>query len=322
MAATQSAYRLHGYGGPENLQLDEGLPIPSPGPSEVLVMVSTVAINPFDWKIREGYMREMMPLTLPTALGVDYVGTVVALGSEAITRFRVGDRVMSFSPTLGAWAEYIAVPEANLCAVPAGLSDVVAATVPIPATTAYQSLFFEPGAVRPDMRILIHGASGVVGALAVQLAKAAGAYVIGTASTKNREYVLGLGADEFVDYNTEKFEDKVAGVDLVLDYVLIGGAMDTTARSFKVLKRGGAVVSAADPAVTAKTPEGYRGFFPTITPDPTVLGSVAEKLAAGTLVSKIAQVYPRTGLKEALRLSQVGGRAGRMIVDFKNKNPI
>ena len=313
--STQAAYRLQSYGGPECVTLDEGLPIPTPGASQVLIKVNTVAINPVDWKIREGYTKDEFPLALPTVLGVDYVGIVTAIG-ENVTRFGVGDRVMSFSPTLGAWAEYIVQPENFISSVPPELSDIAAATLPIPATTAWKTLY-EAGKVEPGSKILIHGASGVVGAFAVQLAKAAGAYVIGTASNKNREYVMSLGADDFVDYRTEKFEDKIHDkIDLVLDYVLKGGDMNTTERSFKVLKEGGAVVTASDPAIQSMTPDGYRGIFPQIMPNPSILDSVARMLSEEKITSKVAEAYPRSRLVEAMKESQVGGRTGRMIVDF------
>lgn len=311
---THKAYRLHAYGGPETLTLDD-VPIPTPGPGQVQVAVHTVAMNPFDWKLREGHVRDFVPLQLPTVLGVDFVGTVAALG-DGVQRFRAGERVMSFSTRLGAFAEHIVVDETILTRVPAALSDVDAATLPIPATTAWQSLL-AAGAVRPGMKILIHGASGTVGAFAIQFAKAEGAHVIGTASGKNREYVLGLGADEFVDYQTQDFEKVVKDVDLVLDYVLVGGVKNTTSRSWGVLKSGGAIVSVADPSITAQVPQGFKGFFPDIQPEPKQLEAVALDLATGRIQSKVARVFKRGELVEAMEINKAGGLTGRLIVDFK-----
>lgn len=310
----QKAYRLHSYGGPETISLDD-VPVPTPGPSQVLVAVDTVGMNPFDWKIREGYVRDVLPLPLPAILGVDFAGTVVARG-EGASRFSIGDRVMTMSTSLGAFAESIAVDEAILARVPATLGDIDAATLPIPALTAWQSLH-TAGEPHAGMRILIHGASGIVGAFAVQFAKAAGAEVIGTASGKNRDYVLGLGADGFIDYRTETFEDKVTGVDLVLDYVLVGGDQNTTDRSWSVLKPGGAIVSVADPSIEGKVPAGYRGFFPQIAPDAARLEAIAGDLAAGRIKSKVAQVFPRGELVRAMEINKAGGTTGRLIVDFK-----
>ena len=311
---TQKAYRLHGYGGPEQIRLDDA-PIPSPARGEVLVAVSAVGINPFDWKIREGYVRDVMPLQLPATLGVDFVGDVVRLG-EAASRFAIGDRVMTMSTRLGAYAETIAVDEMILARVPEALSDIDAATLPIPALTAWQDLH-AAGEVQSGMRILIHGASGTVGAFAVQFAKAAGAYVIGTASAKNRDYVLGLGADAVIDYHTERFEDHARDIDLVLDFVLIGGVMDTTSRSWGVLKPGGAIVSASDPAILGNEPDGLRGYFPVIEADAHQLEMIAGLLASGRLTSKVARVFGRNELLKAMDINQGGDTTGRLIVDFK-----
>ena len=312
--ATQKAYRLHAYGGPDCIRLDDA-PVPTPGHAEVLVAVSTVGMNPFDWKIREGYVKDVMPLQLPATMGVDFVGTVAALGNGA-SRFRIGDRVMTMSTRLGAYAEHIAVDEAILARVPDALSDIDAATLPIPGLTAWQAVHMA-GDLHPGMRVLVHGASGTTGASAVQFAKAAGAEVIGTASAKNRDYVMGLGADAFVDYQTERFEDHARDVDLVLDFVLLGGTMNTTDRSWTVLKPGGAIVSVADPSITGKIPAGYRGFFPTIKADPAQLEAIADQLATGKIKAKVARVFRRGELLEAMEINKRGGTTGRLIVNFK-----
>ena len=311
---TQKAYRLHSYGGPECIQLDD-VPIPEPGHTQAMVAVSAVGMNPFDWKIREGYVRDHLPLQLPTTLGVDFVGTVVRLGDNA-SLLKVGDRVMTMSTSLGAYAEHIAVEENILARVPVALDDVSAATLPIPALSAWQSLH-TAGEIRSGMKILIHGASGTVGAFAVQFAKLEGAYVIGTASGRNQDYVMGLGADEFVDYQTEKFEDKLSDVNLILDYVLVGGDRNTTDRSWKVLRPNGAIVSLSDPTILGKIPNGFRGYFPTIEPNAASLESIAQQLATGKIKSKVAQVFERSELVKAVEINKTGGTTGRLIVDFK-----
>lgn len=312
--ATQKAYRLHSYGGPECIQLDD-IPIPTPGRSQVLVAVSTVGVNPFDWKLREGQAADFAGLQLPKTLGIDFAGTVVALGEDA-SRFKVGDRVMTLSTTLGAYAEYIAVDESILSRVPAALSDVDAATLPIPSVTAWTAVHLA-GEVRSGMRILIHGASGTVGAFAIQFAKAEGAKVIAAASAKNREYVMGLGADEFIDYQTERFEERTKDIDLVLDFVLVGGAMNTTGRSWAVLKPNGAIVTVADPSIIGNVPAGFRGFFPQIEPDAKRLEAISEQLASGKIKSKVARVFGRGELVDAIEINKAGGGTGRLIVDFK-----
>lgn len=308
------AFRLHSYGGPETIQLDD-VPTPTPGKSQVLVAISAVGMNPFDWKIREGYVRDFVPLQLPTILGVDFVGTVVALGEDA-KRLAVGDRVMTMSTSLGAFAEYIAVDESILARVPKELDDISAATLPIPALTAWQALL-AAGDVRPGMKVLIQGASGTVGAFAIQFAKAQGATVIAMASAKNRAYVMELGADEFIDYQSERFEDRVSDVDLIIDCVLIGGSDKTTSRSWQVLKQNGAIVSVADPMVTRSVPEGLRAFFPNIEASSSVMEQIARQLADGKIKSKVAQVFARKDLVKAMEVNRAGGTTGRLIVDFK-----
>lgn len=313
--STMQAFRLHAYGGPENIKLDT-VPIPTPAPTEVLIRVHYSALNPFDWKIREGYVRDQMPLPLPYTLGVDLVGSVTALGKQCSRRLKEGDRVMTMSRKLGAFAEYIVCDEATLAKVPENLPDVDAATLPIPGMSAWQSLN-QAGEIKPGSKVLIHGASGVVGALVIQLAKAKGAKVIGTASGKNKEYVIGLGADQFVDYTKENFEDVVGkDVDLVLDYVLLGGAQNTTDRSWGVLKEGGAIVSLADPTILGKTPEGKKGFFPEIVPDVEVMEKLGKMLKDGEIKAKIAKIYPLRQLVEGMEANKVGGTTGRLLVDF------
>ena len=200
--------------------LDE-VTTPTPTTSQVLIAVKYAALNPFDWKIALGYVRDQMSLPLPYTLGVDFVGTIVAHGEHA-SCFKVGDRVMTMSNRLGAFAEHIAVEESILAHVPPTMSDEIAATIPIPGLLAWQALY-AAGEIGSGMRILIPGASGVVGSIAIQLAKAQGACVIGTASAKNRQYVMDLGADEFIDYKAQSFDELVEDIDLVLDFVLVGG---------------------------------------------------------------------------------------------------
>lgn len=311
---TQKAYRLHSYGGPECVKLDY-VPVPVPGPYQVLVAVSVAGMNPFDWKIREGYVKDVLPLPLPVILGVDFSGTVVGLGDSS-SRFNIGDRVTTMSTSLGAFAEYIVVDQNILGRVPSEVSDALAATLPIPVAAAWQSLYYT-GEAWAGKRILIHGASGIVGAFAVQFAKAAGATVYATASAKNRDYVIGLGADTFIDYETQKFEDHAKDIDLVLDYVLVGGTDNTTDRSWAVLKSGGAIVSVADPAITGKVPTGFRGYFPNINADAKLFEWVAEQLANGKVKSKIARVFSRNELVKAMEINKAGGTTGRLVVDFK-----
>ncbi|WP_284944747.1 NADP-dependent oxidoreductase [Acidisoma cladoniae] len=302
------AYRIHAYGGPEVLHLDD-VPIPTAGPGQVLVAVKAVGANPFDWKLREGYLRQAYPLEFPTTIGSELAGVVMALGAGA-SRFMVGDRVIGF-PRLGMYADSIVVDEDTLCRTPDALSDVMAASLPIASTTAWQLLraAAEP---RPGMTVLVHGAAGGVGGFAVQFAKAAGATVWATASATSRDYVAELGADTVIDYRAERFEDLVGTVDLVLD--LVGG--ETLDRSWSVLARDGAIVSVAAPDITARAPAGARGIFMVVRPDPETLARIAQDVADGRLKSRVAEVFGRADLPAAIERTRTGHGPGKVVVDF------
>lgn len=304
------AYRIHGYGGPEVLQLDE-IAVPSPGPGQILVKVTAAGVNAMDWKIRQGLLRDGFPMVLPAVLGSELTGVVVTAGVDA-NRFHVDDRVMG-PIGFGAYADYAAIGEAALCLVPPGLTDVQAAAIPIAALTAWQALR-AAGELHPRQRVLIHGAAGGVGGFAVQFAKAAGAVVVATAATTSVAYVLSLGADEVIDYHTERFETRATGMDLVLD--LVGG--EILDRSWQVLAPGGAVVSITAPDVAARAPAGTRGIWVSMEPDADRLRQIAGDVAAGRLRSEIAEVDGIAGLPAALERSRTGHAPGKIVVDFRH----
>src|SRR6476660_8552590 len=231
---TMKAIRIHNYGGPEVLQYEDA-PRPQPQAGEVVVRVHAAGVNPIDWKVREGHMKDFWAHKLPLILGWDFSGVIEKVGSGA-TKFKKGDEVYSVPDASrdGAYAEYIVVRESELALKPKSLHHVRAAAVPLAAVTAWQALF-DAGQLKRGQRALIHGGSGGVGHIAVQLAKWKGAHVIATASTKNHELLRELGADETIDYTRQRFEDVARNVDIVLD--LIGG--ETQERSWSVLKKGG-----------------------------------------------------------------------------------
>ena len=303
------AFRLHGYGGPAMIQLDE-ISVPTPGPGQVLVSVKAVGINSFDWKLREGFLRQAFPLALPAILGVEFAGEIVELGSD-VKRFAAGDRVMTLLHGLGAYAEYIAVDESVLCRIPEALSDIEATALPISVQTAWEALL-AAGEPLPGMKVLIQGGAGAVGGFAVQFAKSSGATVIVTASAKTRDYVIALGADEVIDYRTERFEDRVKDVDLVLDFV--GG--ETIERSWSVLIAGGAIVTVNSPDIGAKAPSGFRGLFARAQPAPERLAKTAQLVAAGKVRSTIAHVFTLNQLLDAIACNRAGHAPGKIVVDF------
>jgi NADPH:quinone reductase-like Zn-dependent oxidoreductase len=303
------ALRLHGYGERDGLRVDDVAP-PSPQGGEVLVAVKAAGVNPLDHKLAAGWLRQGFALTLPATQGLELAGEVVALGPSASGRFAVGDRVMGLA-RMNAYADLAAVPEAGLVGTPAGLSDVLAASIPVAALTAWQ-LLRVAGELRPGCTVLVHGASGGVGGFAVQLAKASGARVLATTATESVGYVRGLGADVVFDRRVERFEDRARDVDLVLD--LAGG--DTVARSWAVLASEGAIATVATMDIAAQTPAGKRGTWMSMKGDPERLAALAAEVATGGLRSAIAEVVPLADAAAAI--FGVGARRapGKVVVDL------
>ncbi len=304
------ALRLHTYEDPNGLQVDE-IPIPSPQGSEVLVQVKAAGVNPLDQKVFAGWLRNGFPLTLPAVLGLELAGVVTAVGPSASGRLKVGDRVLGTTGRFGAYSDFVAVDEAKLVLTPAGLGDVEAASLPVAGLTAWQVLrsAFE---LRPGMRVLVHGASGAVGGLAVQLAKAAGATVFATASTESVAHVASLGADVVIDRRLERFEEKVQAIDLVIDGV--GGEM--VARSWGVLAPEGAIASIAAMDIEAKTPAGKRGFFFRMQNDLECLHQLAVDAVEGRLRLTIAEVVGISELSAVISGGKQRQSPGKVVVNF------
>jgi NADPH:quinone reductase-like Zn-dependent oxidoreductase len=227
--ATMRAVRLHAFGGPDVLKIEE-TPRPEPKSGEVLIRVHGAGVNPVDWKIREGYTNHKLPL-VP---GWDVAGVIEKVGPE-VTSLKPKDEVYGYFDLSrnGAYADYVAVPAEEVALKPKSLDFTKAAAVPLAALTAWQGLF-DVGGLKPGQKVLIHAAAGGVGSFAVQFAKWKGAHVIGTASGRNVQFVRELGADEVIDYTKTAFEEAVDNVDLVFD--TMGG--ETQKRSWQVLKKG------------------------------------------------------------------------------------
>ena len=223
------------------------LSYPNPKADDVLVKVHAAAVNPADWNIREG-MGEKFGFELPLILGGDIAGTVEEIGGD-VEKFKKGDAVYGITVSDLRRLLRMFRSRTGRCApqTTESLDFAAAAAIPIAALTAYQAIFDNANLIG-GQRILITGASGGVGSMAVQLAKSKGAFVIGTASGKNEQFVRNLGADEYVDYTTTKFEEVVKDVDVVFDTV--GG--NTLERAFQTLKKGGFLVSSAE------TPSGEK----------------------------------------------------------------
>jgi NADPH:quinone reductase-like Zn-dependent oxidoreductase len=309
MNTTQRAVLIRAYGGASAAEVAE-IPTPKAGPGQVLVRVRAAGVNGLDWKVREGYVRDAFPLQLPAVLGIELAGVVETVGPGA-SRFHVGDRVMGPRGGLGAYADVVAVNEANLSLTPAGLDDVHAAAIPVAAVAAWQSLH-HAGPIRRGQRILIHGAAGGLGGYAVQYAKRAGAEVFATVATAHVEYVRSLGADHVIDYQSERFENVATNIELVLDYV--GG--EVLDRSWQVLTATGAIVGTSSPEILARTPAGRRGLWFMNKPDAALLETLAADIATGTLESKVSEVVGFHDIPAAIERNRTDARIGKVVADF------
>ncbi len=293
--------RIEETGGPEVLQILEVEPRPEPGEGEVLVRVRAAAVNPIDWKYRRGLIAK----TLPAVLGSDISGVIESSRSE---RFAVGDEVFGLA-TSGGYAEYAISSAALLAHKPAGLSDVQAAALPVAGMTAWQALF-DVGALSAAQNALIAGAAGGVGHLATQFARVAGAQVIGTASARNREFVLGLGAARCVDYAGDELEE-ITDMDVIFDTV--GG--ETTALLVGALRPGGVIVTIAGAAPAEAAGErGARAERLVMSPNPEELARIGELVAAGEVQVEIASTMALAEVRAAHALSEAGHTRGKIVL--------
>lgn len=305
------AIRIHNYGDVETLRYEDA-PFPEPEATEVRIRVHAAAVNPVDWKIRAGYLAEMMPHKMPLTLGWDVSGVVDRVGAE-VTHLSVGDAVYS-RPDIarnGSYAEYMVVQADEVAAKPETLSHNEAAAVPLAGLTAWQGLF-DHAQLKKGERVLIHAGAGGVGSFAIQFAKSVGAHVIATASAANEALVRGLGADEFVDYRSQKFEDVVAKVDVVLD--TMGG--DTQARSFQLLNSGGRLFSVVgSPDADKLAAAGATGGMFMVQPNREQLGRIAQLIDDGAVRVLIDSVFPLSETRAAHTKSETGRAKGKIVLE-------
>ena len=223
-------------------KLNDTASVPSVSVGKILVDVKASGVNPADWKVREGYFQQMAPLQFPSNLGFDFSGTVKQLGEDVPSDFEQGDEVYGQTPVLsggsGAFAELVLVDKDSITHKPKTLNHIEAAALPTVGVSSWQALVENIG-LSKGQKILIHGGAGGIGSIAIQLAKHNGAYVSTTVNVNDKQFVQELGADQIIDYNSQKFEDLLHDYDAVFD--TIGG--DTYKRSFKVLKKGGIIIS-------------------------------------------------------------------------------
>lgn len=285
-------------GGPEVLNVEDVEP-PEPGDGEVLVRVHAASVNPVDWKYRRGRAE-----SLPTVLGRDVSGTVEASRAEGFTE---GDAVFGMAAS-GGYAELATASAGALARKPDGVSHEQAAAIPVAGLTAWQALF-DRGGLEAGHTALVAGAAGGVGHFAVQFAKHGGARTIGTGSSRNRDFVLGLGADEYVDYTQQEVPQGVA--DVVFDTV--GG--DTTATLVPALGEGGILVTiAGTPPEEEARARGARAELLVASPDAGQLARIAELVAAGDVKVELAEVLALDEVRRAHELSESGHTRGKIVL--------
>jgi NADPH:quinone reductase-like Zn-dependent oxidoreductase len=292
---------IHETGDPDVLRLEEVDP-PEIGEDEVLIRAHAASVNPIDWKYRRG----LAPKQLPAILGQDASGTVERSSDDG---FAEGDDVFGIVRS-GAQAELTAASANAITKKPAAVSHEQAAAIPVAGLTAWQALF-DRGGLQDGQTALIAGAGGGVGHLAVQFARRAGARVIGTGSARNRNFVLGLGADEYVDYTEQDVGKAVSGVDLAFDTV--GGG--TTASLLPALREGGLLVTiAAAPPEEAARDRGVRAELHRTSPNPAQLSQIAELVGAGEVRVELQEVLPITEVQRAQELSESGHARGKIVL--------
>jgi NADPH:quinone reductase-like Zn-dependent oxidoreductase len=291
---------MRATGASDVLRIEEVEP-PAPGEGEVLIKVRAATVNPIDWKYRRGVVERR----LPAVLGEDVSGDVETSSSDD---FAPGDAVFGVT-TSGGYAEYATASATAIALKPLGLSYEQAAALPVSGMTAWQGLF-DRGRLESGQTVLIAGAGGGIGHLAVQFAKHVGARAIGTGSARNRDFVLGLGADEFIDYAHGDVADAVSGVDLALDTV--GGA--TTASLLPTLRDGATLVSITYPPEAP--PQDHR-----ITAEPLIMrpsseqvARIGELVASGEVRVEIAAQLRLSEVKRAHTLSESGHTRGKIVL--------
>jgi len=302
------AARLHEYGAAPMM---EEAPIPDVGPDEVLLRVKAASLNPLDNKLQSGAMHGFFPLAFPSIIGTDLAGTVERTGS-GVTRWHAGDKVVArLDPTKGgALAEFAVLPASYLAAAPTEVSLEETAGIPTAAGTAWQALF-EVAGLKSGQTILIHAGAGGVGSFAIQLAHAAGARVIATASGPGLQIARRLGADQVIDYKAEDFGDKVSGVDVVLD--TIGG--ETQLKSFGVLKAGGALVTTVSPPDEALAKShSVTATFVFHQSDASRLEKIVDRLNAGKLEVLVDRTVPFAEFADAFAYQASGRARGKIIL--------
>ena len=304
------AVRIHQYGNVDTLRYEDA-DEPMVRADDVLIRVVGTSVNPIDWKIRQGHLKEIIPHRMPIILGWDVSGVVTEIGVK-VSKFKIGDCVYA-RPDVerdGTYAEFISVREAEVAMKPQTISHIEAGVLPLAAIAAWEALV-NVAKVSAGQRVLIHAASGGVGSLAVQLAKSRGAFVIGTSSAGNRGLVESLGVDEFIDYRAQRLQDAAKKIDVVFDTV--GGKAQS--ESWPVMVAGGILVSIiSEPPEDEAKKLGMRSAFVFIKPNAPALEEIAQMVDSGKLRPIIGAEFALQDIKHAHGLSESGRAKGKIAI--------
>ncbi len=309
------AVQINSYGGYEVLQINENAVEPVSKKGQILVEVHAASINPFDWKIRKGYLKEAIP-SLPITLGGDFAGIVTKLGEE-VKEFKIGDQVFGSAIFLtgasGAFAQFATANLKNTSLKPNSLNFEEAAALPLVGSSAVQALE-EHIKLQSGQKILIHGGGGGIGHIAVQLAKALGAFVATTVSGDDKEFVKNLGADQAIDYKNESFEQLAKDFDAVFDTV--GG--EVTNKSFAVLKKGGIIVSMlGQPGLELAKKYNVTAVGQGTDTNAPHLKRLSELVDAGKIKVQVNKVFPLEQTREAFKYQEEGHPRGKVVLKIK-----
>jgi NADPH:quinone reductase-like Zn-dependent oxidoreductase len=298
--------RIHSYGSSGEMKIEDA-PRPQVANDQLLVKVIAAGVNPVDWKIRSGWMKQVSGEHFPLTIGQDLAGEVAEVGTS-VSQFKAGDQVFGFGS--GSYAEYTAARAGEIALKPKSVDFATAASIPTACLTAWQALI-DVAQVRQGQLVLVHGAAGGVGSFAVQIAKWKGARVAGTAAAEDADYLKSLGADLIIDYQKERFEERAGNPDVVLD--LIGG--ETLNRSYGIVKKGGIIVSTVHAGDEAKARQaGVRVVNIVMKKDGSELAQIAQLVDQGAIKPRIDKVLPIDQAKQAHDLNEAGQTRGKIVL--------
>ena len=302
------------YGGSDVVDINNEVSIPKMSAGKVLVEVKASGVNPVDWKIREGYFQQMVPLQFPATLGTDFSGVIKELEENVSTNFNIGDEVYGQASLLsggsGSFAE-LALTNINSIAVkPKTLNHIDASSLPLVGASTWQGLVDNIG-LSKNQKILIHGGAGGIGTIAIQLAKHLGAYVGTTVKSEDKEFVQQLGADEIVDYTTQNFDDILHDYDAAFDTV--GG--ETYKKSFKVLKNNGTIVSMLEqPDSNLMNQYGVKAIFQFTETTSERLTKLAQWIDQNNVKVNVEKTFPLSETAKALDYQKDNHPRGKVVI--------